>query len=156
MNEEACLINWRVDPTYKVDIVKCCVHKEIIWFTLLWLNWGVVMVSLQPIHGLKNNIWGETWDNKINFGVIADRSCAYFDHGADGRCRNIALKRLWRYPFWCPFLSPFLSPFCSPFWLGLHLRKVWFDAKHGLLLFLVVFNIEALFCSSLYIRQNTQ
>ena len=52
------------------------------------------MVTLHPFHGLKNNVCGETSSNTINFGVMADRSCAYFDHGAHRRHCNIALENI--------------------------------------------------------------
>ena len=52
------------------------------------------MATLQPFHGLKNNVCGETSSNTINFGVMADRSCAYFDHGANGSQCNSALENI--------------------------------------------------------------
>jgi len=52
------------------------------------------MVTLQAWHGLKNNGCGETSDNNIKFGVMADKSCAYFDHGADVKQRNSALETI--------------------------------------------------------------
>jgi len=53
------------------------------------------MVTLQSFNGLKNNVCGETPGNNINFGVMADRSCAYFDYWDHHRhsC-NIALENI--------------------------------------------------------------
>jgi len=50
------------------------------------------MVTLQALHDLKNSICGETSGNNINIGVMDDRSCAYFDHGANVREHNSALE----------------------------------------------------------------
>ena len=52
------------------------------------------MVTLQAFHGLKNNVCGQTSSNNINFGVMADRLCAYFDDEADVRQRNSALVNI--------------------------------------------------------------
>jgi len=40
------------------------------------------------------NVYEETWGNTINFGVMSARLCAYFDHGANVRHCDIALKKI--------------------------------------------------------------